>query len=86
MATTDTDANLEVDETRRSSIEKTPIIVSNTQSDAGDDEPSAFERLPDEIIQQYAWSYSSPFFCFSLTLSLCLDTVSPIPASRHACN
>ncbi|KXX73974.1 hypothetical protein MMYC01_208755 [Madurella mycetomatis] len=49
MATTDADA--ETGEARRSSIEKIPI-VSGTEIDTGDDEPSAFERLPDEIIQQ----------------------------------
>ncbi|GAB1310938.1 hypothetical protein MFIFM68171_01148 [Madurella fahalii] len=49
MATTDADA--EAGEVRRSSIEKMPI-VSDTEIDVSDDGPSAFERLPDEIIQQ----------------------------------
>lgn len=37
---------------RRLSIEKKPIIITDAIIDDEDDEPSAFERLPDEIIQQ----------------------------------
>ncbi|KAK4174969.1 hypothetical protein QBC36DRAFT_291935 [Triangularia setosa] len=38
---------------RRLSIEKKPIIITDTTSIGDeDDEPSAFQRLPDEIIQQ----------------------------------
>ena len=37
------------EEGRRPSIEKKPIVMG----DYNDSEPPAFERLPDEIIQQY---------------------------------
>ncbi|KAK4111809.1 hypothetical protein N656DRAFT_123377 [Canariomyces notabilis] len=50
MATAD--ESIDAEETRRSSIEKQPIVVSDAEIDVAEDEPSAFERLPDEIIQQ----------------------------------
>jgi hypothetical protein len=53
MATAD--ESIDAEETRRSSIEKQPIVVSDAEIDVAEDEPSAFERLPDEIIQQYAF-------------------------------
>lgn len=40
-------ATLDPDEGRRSSIEKRPIVMPDVPP-----APSAFERLPDEIIQQ----------------------------------
>lgn len=41
-------------EGRRPSIEKAPIIIPEVDDGLDDSEPPAFERLPDEIIQQYA--------------------------------
>jgi hypothetical protein len=41
-------------EGRRPSIEKKPIVVIDAADGLVDKEPPAFERLPDEIIQQYA--------------------------------
>lgn len=64
MATTNTDCD--TGDGRRSSIEKKPIIVPDTDIDLDTKDskeaqgPSAFERLPDEIIQQYA------LFCLSV--------------------
>jgi hypothetical protein len=46
MASTD-----DFTEGRRSSIEKPPVVMPDDDDD--DAAPSAFERLPDEIIQQY---------------------------------
>ncbi len=58
MATADIDMDIDSDtgDARRSSIEKKPVIVvdSHVSLDDDDDEPAVFERLPDEIIQQYA--------------------------------
>jgi hypothetical protein len=42
-------ASVDADPGRRSSIEKRPIMV---MTDVEDQPPSAFERLPDEIIHQ----------------------------------
>ncbi|KAK3300951.1 uncharacterized protein B0H64DRAFT_314636 [Chaetomium fimeti] len=42
----------DVSEGRRSSIEKKPIIIPDAADGLDDSEPPAFERLPDEIIQQ----------------------------------
>lgn len=55
MATSDMDMDVDSDTGvgRRSSIEKKPVVVAETDV-APDDEPTAFERLPDEIVQQYA--------------------------------
>lgn len=59
MATADADSGDAV-EGRRPSVEKPRALVRDPDSsDAGPardtkEEPSAFERLPDEIIQQYA--------------------------------
>ncbi|EAQ92726.1 hypothetical protein CHGG_00961 [Chaetomium globosum CBS 148.51] len=39
-------------EGRRPSIEKAPIIITEVDDGLDDSEPPAFERLPDEIIQQ----------------------------------
>jgi hypothetical protein len=42
---------------RPSATEKQPIVVPVADANAGPDDrksPRAFERLPDEIIQQYA--------------------------------
>lgn len=55
MAPADMDSDTR--DARRSSIEKTPVTVADTlDSPVGPDhgEPAVFERLPDEIIQQYA--------------------------------
>lgn len=54
MATTDINVDSDPVEGRRSSIEKKPVIVADTEVLPDDEGPSAFERLPDEIIQQYA--------------------------------
>ncbi|KAK4239823.1 hypothetical protein C8A03DRAFT_13814 [Achaetomium macrosporum] len=52
MATPDTEP--EAGDARRSSIEKKPVFVPDVDADADLDDgvPSAFERLPDEIIEQ----------------------------------
>lgn len=50
----DADTVLDAGEARRPSIEKKPIIVRDAGARLDDAEPPAFERLPDEIIQQYA--------------------------------
>jgi hypothetical protein len=55
-------------EGRRPSIEKVPIIISDVDDGLDDSEPPAFERLPDEIIQQYA-----PIFLCLSSLSLLLQ-------------
>jgi hypothetical protein len=52
-------------EGRRPSIEKVPIIIPDVDDGLDDSEPPAFERLPDEIIQQYA-----PVFLSLSSLSL----------------
>lgn len=60
MATADIDMDVDMDidsdtgDARRSSIEKKPVIVVDSHISLDDDEPAVFERLPDEIIQQYA--------------------------------
>jgi hypothetical protein len=52
----DTETVADAGEGRRLSIEKKPIIVPDHADDEGldHDEPPAFQRLPDEIVQQYA--------------------------------
>ncbi|KAK4152420.1 hypothetical protein C8A00DRAFT_16259 [Chaetomidium leptoderma] len=50
MVTADTIAD--AGEGRRLSIEKKPIIVPDADHGLDNNEPSAFERLPDEIVQQ----------------------------------
>jgi hypothetical protein len=77
MATPETEP--EAGDARRSSIKKRPIFVldANTDADADadvdagldDKEPSAFERLPDEIIEQYAPSFS--YYTTNLIMPLC---------------
>jgi hypothetical protein len=52
------DTDMVVGEGRRPSIEKKPIALPDTDH-APDKECPAFERLPDEIIQQYAPSLVS---------------------------
>lgn len=47
----------------RSSIEKAPVVRPR------DDAPSAFERLPDEIITQYVAAVAC-YFCSPLLISL----------------
>jgi hypothetical protein len=58
----DTETVADAGEGRRLSIEKKPIIVPDHADDEGldDSEPPAFQRLPDEIVQQYAPSH---YYC-----------------------
>ena len=50
----DTETVADAGEGRRPSIEKKPIMIADADEGLDDAEPPAFERLPDEIIQQYA--------------------------------
>lgn len=64
MADTDA-AAADAGEGRRSSIEKKPIIIPGAGNGLDDiNELPAFERLPDEIIQQYAPFFYVFFFFF----------------------
>jgi hypothetical protein len=66
----DTDIVADAGEGRRPSIEKKPIMISDADEglDGLDDtDPPAFERLPDEIIQQYA-----PSLCLYVSIYISL--------------
>jgi hypothetical protein len=65
---------VEVDDVQpRSSIEKAPIIEPE------DEPPPAFDRLPDEIITQYAYMLSSWDYRDANLVILLGSCKSPIP-------
>ncbi|KAL2022815.1 hypothetical protein VTK56DRAFT_4631 [Thermocarpiscus australiensis] len=70
MATVDADAD--AGEGRRTTIEKRPISIPDVPDGVigpGKDEPSAFERLPDEIIQQILHATDSNGFASLVLLN-----------------